>query len=541
MGLSLGLGLDLGGRGGRTGGGAAGPLLIVIAGESNSGGYAPNASATAGELAARPELNWWNVTSEVFEPLNIGTNNNMDHAGLDSTTHGIELELANAIAAGRFGSRDVYAVQTGQGGSNIQDFLVGSATGFWTKFLDRVGAAIPAIPTTPEIVVFYSQGINDAVGNNLYGGAGATTDPATWKTRTLAHHAKIRAELGADVRIVMTTFRAISTYNPFNTRILEIAAESGGLTTVIGTPDNTGVEWQNDGNHWSYLGYKTLCQRFIDAVLLPTGQTAEPSFAPAAGTYESTQTVTISGGGSYQYSLDTRDPWIGTPYTTPFAVDPPLTVYARAWQPRKAASGIVSVQYLGGTTWSTTDATAGSFTLTNGNRDVQAGQTMWQTVRATKSQSAGKWYVEYHPITNVQFGMIGFADSGFVATGGGQYYLGTSNYSVGLSTGGVQYLSSGFSAGSGAVPESLLDVGEVWQLAIDFTDGKIWLGKDNTWLGSGDPAAGSNPAVNFTPATVGALFPGVSQFGVTEGGKVRIAATTSQQTYTPPSGFTAWG
>lgn len=537
--LGVGLGLTSQRRQASDGGPSA--WLFVFTGESNSGGFAPNASASAPELAPRPEVNWWNVNTSVFQSLDIGTNNNLDHAGLTSSTHGIELELANAVAAGRFGSTPVYAVQTGQGGSNVQDWLVGSATGFWTKFLNRTQAARAAAPSTARIVVFYSQGINDAVGNNLYGGAGATTDPATWKTRTLAHHAKIRAELGADVLIVMTTFRAISTYIPFNTRIQEIAAESGGLTLAIGTPDNTGVEWLPDGNHWSYLGNKTLCERFIDAVLTQFGQTASPSFAPAAGTYETDQTVTISGAGSYRYSTDTRDPWIGTEYTTPFTVTPPTTVYARAWQPRKAASGITSVTYLGGTTWSPTDATAGTFTLTNGNRDVQAGVSRWQTVRATKSQSAGKWYVEYHPIAEVQFGMLGFANAGFVATGAGQTYLGTSNHSVGFSVGGVQYRSSGFTAGSGVALDSFLAVGSVWQLAIDFTAGKVWLGKNNTWLGSGDPAAGTNPAVSFTPATDGALFPGMSQFGVTEGGKMRLCATTAQQTYSPPSGFTAWG
>jgi hypothetical protein len=531
----LGIGLGLTSRQRRVSAGGPSSWLFVFHGESNSGGFAPNASASAPELAPRSEVNWWNVDTEVFEDLDIGTNNNLDHAGLDSTTHGIELEMANAVEAGRFGGTPVYAVQTGQGGSNIQDWLVGSATGFWTKFLDRTQAARAAAPATARIVVFYSQGLNDFLGNNLYGGAGATTDPATWKTRTLTHHAKIRAELGEDVLIVMTTFRGA--FATFNTRIQEIADESGGLTLAIGTPDNAGVEWLVDGNHWSYLGMKTLCERFIDAVLTQFGQTATPSFAPAAGTYETDQTVTISGTGSYRYSTDTRDPWIGTEYTTPFTVTPPATVYARAWQARKAASGITSVTYLGGTVWSATDATAGSFTLTNGDRDVQAGQSAWKTVRATTSKDAGKWYAELHTITEVEYGMLGFASSGFSPAS----YLGTSNYSVGFSVGGVQYRSTGFTAGSGAALDSFLAVGSVWQLAIDFTAGKIWLGKNNTWLNSGDPVAGTNPAVNFTPATVGALFPAAGQYGVTEGGKIRLCAATSQQTYSPPSGFTAWG
>ena len=80
---------------------------------------------------------------------------------------------------------------------------------------------------------------------------------------------------------------------------------------------------------------------------------------------------------------------------------------------------------------------------------------------------------------------------------------------------------------------------DIHQLAIDFTAQKIWYGKNNTWAGSGDPAAGTNSAVDFVAATVGALFPATALYQ--NGGTWTLQATAAQQTYSPPSGFTAWG
>ena len=101
--------------------------VIVSTGESNSGGYALNTSASALEVSSRPEVQIWNVNTDVFENLDIGTNNNLDHNGLTSATHGWELQLANDVAEGVWSSIQdpLYYVQTGQGGSTITQWEVG--------------------------------------------------------------------------------------------------------------------------------------------------------------------------------------------------------------------------------------------------------------------------------------------------------------------------------------------------------------------------------------------------------------------------------
>ncbi len=236
--------------------------LVILTGESNSGGYAPNADASAPELAARPELQILNVNTMLFESLDIGTNNNLDHAELNNTMHGIELELANSVANNELPVEVLYLVQTGQGSSNINDWNVGAPSGFWTKWLVRINATKLIFASRgwkPKPIIFYSHGLNDYIDNNMYGSAG-TPDAAAWKTKALAHIAKMRGQLGPQTPVVMTKFKAM--YATFNTVIDEIAA-GDDFITVIQTSD-TGVEWQPDTYHWTYAGYKQLAQLFID-------------------------------------------------------------------------------------------------------------------------------------------------------------------------------------------------------------------------------------------------------------------------------------
>ncbi|MBL8182439.1 MAG: InlB B-repeat-containing protein, partial [Blastocatellia bacterium] len=89
--------------------------LVIITGESNSGGYAVNADATPTELSARPGVQILNNNTLLFEDLDIGTNNLIGHAGLsENATHGFELGLANSVAASEWPNSPVYLVKAGQ-------------------------------------------------------------------------------------------------------------------------------------------------------------------------------------------------------------------------------------------------------------------------------------------------------------------------------------------------------------------------------------------------------------------------------------------
>lgn len=69
-------------------------------------------------------------------------------------------------------------------------------------------------------------------------------------------------------------------------------------------------------------------------------------------------------------------------------------------------------------------------------------------------------------------------------------------------------------------------------VAVNFTTGNMWFGKNGTWMASGDPVAGTNPS--FTGVS-GTLFP--------IGNSPAVSGTGTTLTFiydTPPSGYTYW-
>ena len=95
--------------------------------------------------------------------------------------------------------------------------------------------------------------------------------------------------------------------------------------------------------------------------------------------------------------------------------------------------------------------------------------------------------------------------------------------------------------------------GDIIQIAVDGSNGKVWLGINNTWAGSGDPAAGSNQAGIVASFATEELFPVVAQNSASNlvmnfGQDSSFGAAKTAQgnggdqedfTYTPPSGFVA--
>ena len=188
--------------------------------------------------------------------------------------------------------------------------------------------------------------------------------------------------------------------------------------------------------------------------------------------------------------------------------------------------------------WSAADAAAGSMTLSNGGLTVVASNSAaWQTVRGTISKTAGKLYVEFAgaaPLSS-NVNLFGVASSGIDVTKN----IGGSNYSGGPLPGyALNEVSAGFTSNY-APPHIQPHVGDVWALAVDFTAGNIWIAQNNVWLNSSSPATGTLPIISFVPATVGALFPGMS-LTVPADGVWTLQATAASQKYAPPSGFVAW-
>lgn len=222
----------------------------------------------------------------------------------------------------------------------------------------------------------------------------------------------------------------------------------------------------------------------------------------------------------------------------------PTSATAMRWSTPKA-SGAIPVRIVGyggaagavtpvPSQWSTADASANSFTLSNGGMTYATGPAASnKTIRGTVSHTSGKVYVEFFANNTGGNLRVGLASAGFDATG----QLGATSFSCGTDY-GFNAVSAGFTSNYGTLsyPGPAITV----CMAVDFAAGSIWIAMRNqTWENGSNPATGSLPIFSFTPATVGALFPAIEEHNVNTSWTLQPTATS--QTYAPPAGFSAWG
>jgi hypothetical protein len=155
-------------------------------------------------------------------------------------------------------------------------------------------------------------------------------------------------------------------------------------------------------------------------------------------------------------------------------------------------------------------------------------------VYGTTSHSTGKRYFEMRRDTTDSDGswslLIGVGPAGLDLT----TYLNTLAAWTYYSWTGTKYYNNA----EAAYGANWRAAGDIVGVAVDIDAGKIWWSKAGTWQASGDPASGVNPA--YTGLS-GALFPIVGRIGGSASTQVTMRFKSADFTYSPPSGFTAWG
>jgi len=168
-------------------------------------------------------------------------------------------------------------------------------------------------------------------------------------------------------------------------------------------------------------------------------------------------------------------------------------------------------------------ASASGSTFTNGSLDVAIANNGLITP-STFFPSSGKWYCEVlwvsgdNPRAGVttQAGLSG--NLGSTANSWANLFDSRLFYNNSTTTYGVS-----------------LATGDVLTMALDLDAGKLWYGKNGTWMASGDPATGANPSQTFTANQA-------MSFAVSSGGGVPAFTGNFGQrafAYTVPSGFKA--
>lgn len=181
--------------------------------------------------------------------------------------------------------------------------------------------------------------------------------------------------------------------------------------------------------------------------------------------------------------------------------------------------------------WDTTDCypTSGAWTL--------AGITATEAtsdnagIRTDAPLPLGKVYWEVVPSATASFdSFVGVAFDTADITSGLVNDPGTCMFRSNGST-----FANGFSAAYGLGGYSPSDV---LMFAADTTTGKLWLGKNGSWI-TGDPAADTSPAATWTPG--GNLHPAVGADNNAGSHSFQGRFVDAAFSYSPPSGFTKAG
>lgn len=228
-------------------------ILIVLFGESNSGGRVLNSECSSQDLQEKT-IKILNNDNLTLETLQIGVNNLLDHFGIPArppVEHSMELQIANKYDEGFFEGSEVYIVKAGYGGSKTSDWLSGSTA--YNKLTSRINAA-KALIGNCKIIFMLSIGINDALAN---------TSTTTYKTQLKDLVTRTKADFSPsnfDLRMMTFEFVPVTPMSGYQAKVIEVKNEVSGVTTF--NTSDCGV--QSDGWHLTYTGMKQATDNFLN-------------------------------------------------------------------------------------------------------------------------------------------------------------------------------------------------------------------------------------------------------------------------------------
>lgn len=178
------------------------------------------------------------------------------------------------------------------------------------------------------------------------------------------------------------------------------------------------------------------------------------------------------------------------------------------------------------------DKASSDATLINGNLTNSSGSAGNPKGSRSTIQlpSSGAFYAEFKTNANTSASVaagLGICTSSFAmnATSGSGF---TGVYSSAVS----QITNNGTQVGSN---QSLITSTDIWQIAVDITNSKLWIGRNNSWYDSstgttGNPSSGANPTVSINAS---GYYIYAQDWGVV----MNVNFGQRPFSYTPPSGF----
>jgi len=305
----------------------------------------------------------------------------------------------------------------------------------------------------------------------------------------------------------------------------EIDAPSTSVSAYAPTA-TTLIPTLNTWHHWAWVRKAAVYTFYYDGVAQPTTSNSAPSIGNGTAAWTIANYANGGASGFKDYMDEFRFSNVAR-YTANFT---PQTL---------AFCDTAYVPPPPGHPWNPADKTSNT-TLSNNNYDIVANSdSSAGGARTTVGVSTGKVYFELKALTTPRYTSFGIATTAFLFNGN---YVGTTTASAGFrADGAVAFTATGL--GSAANPFSSSGaINDVWGFAVDMTNKQMWVSKNNTWLGSGapNPATGSQANLISIPAVT--VFPVIVPYWTGSQDKWSLQdGVGTPLTYTPPSGFTAYG
>ena len=237
------------------------PITVLFFGESNSGGKGENDSLTVTELSPR-NINIFNNFTRIIEPLDVGTNNLLYHAGFTPNLyHGIENGIANLYDNDSTRSNNITLIKCGQGGTKYYNWTIADSlwatTNSWDSLVKRTNETKLLLDynwNNKNFFVFFSFGINDAF-----------TDTTIFRQGVETMIANLHNHLGFIPQWYVTRidfYEAALGGNPGQDYSLQRLAAKYNFFNLIETNDLTFV----DAAHWDFKGLKNISRRMVNQI-----------------------------------------------------------------------------------------------------------------------------------------------------------------------------------------------------------------------------------------------------------------------------------
>ena len=174
--------------------------------------------------------------------------------------------------------------------------------------------------------------------------------------------------------------------------------------------------------------------------------------------------------------------------------------------------------------------------LSSGNLNAASNDSGWAGVRATQGYSSGAYYFEIKIVTTPSNAIVmnGIGDQ--TNTGTNILYPGGTANSIG--TRGNDQFINGFIEDDATHFGVTETTGDIFMFAVDVNNKKVWRGYNGNWLSGNTPTVGgATQWAHWTPAYTVFPWGGINSVDPI----IRLQPNSSSFTYSPPSGFSAWG